>query len=122
MWIHFNFKCDVNMQIRLHKIFRLKISEWTKSKLIDGEVLTYHFEPIRKPNDSLYLCLNIPSVKSPHSRSALITQETATQIPKEINSEIGRISLENLANPLIDKLEKLDYEMKMQINDAPRMY
>jgi len=118
MWIRFDFRRDANTQIRLHKIFRPKISEWTKSKLIDGQVLTYHFDSNRKPQDSLYLCLSIPSIKPPRSRSELIKQETIDQIPKEIYNEIEGINKENSANPQIDTLQKFDFEVQL----SPEMY
>lgn len=122
MWIHFDFIRDVSTQIELHKIFRLKISEWTKSELIDSAVLSYHFKPIRRPNDSLYLCLNIPSVKSPHNQNVLLTEETMNQIPQQISNEIRRIDAEYTTDSHMDRLETLNYEGELRINNAPRVY
>ena len=76
MWIHYNFLCDLDTQIRLHKMFRSKISEWYDADLATRSVLTYHFNyPNRREGDSLYLCLEIPSVKLPSSRSYLVPKE-----------------------------------------------
>jgi len=122
MWIHFNFIRDVDTQIELHKIFRLKISEWTKSELVDSAVLSYHFKPIRGPNDSLYLCLNIPPIKSPHDQNVVLTEETMNQIPQQISSEIRRIDAEYTTDSHMDRLETLNYEAELRINKASRAY
>jgi len=118
MWIRFDFKRDVNTQIRLHRIFRSKISEWTKSELIDGQILTYHFEPNRRSSDSLYLCLSLPSVKPPQSRSEVMARETLDRIPSEIHREIDKINKESLGDPRIDALDIFDYEIQL----SPKMY
>lgn len=122
MWIHFDFECDKETQIRLHKIFRPTISDWKESRLIDGSVLTYHFHIPRLPTDSLYICLNILSVNLPINRSKLLSEETVGQIPEEIKNKMREICSKNLTNPLMDRLEIIDYEFEMQCNNAPIAY
>jgi len=114
--------CGKETQIRLHKIFRPKISDWKKSKLIDGAVLTYHFYIPRAPTDSLYVCLNIPSVKLPRNRSKLISEETAKQIPEEIKETMKKIVSENLTDLFTERLETIDYEFELTCNNAPSEY
>lgn len=113
MWIHFNFLCDVTTQIKLHKVFRSKISKWQGS-LIDGCVLTYHFESIRTPNDSLYVCLNIPSISPPTNRSILLSEAQKTQLPVEIRDIITELSSQYFVNPTLDRLQIRDYEFDIR--------
>jgi len=123
MWIHYNFLCDIETQIKLHKIFRSKIAEWYKADLISRSVLTYHFNyPFRHERDSLYLCLEIPSVRLPSSRINPVSEETLKQIPVEIGSTTKQITLGYLTNPHLDKLEILDYDWELISVNASRTY
>ena len=123
LWIHYNFLCDLDTQIRLHKMFRSKISEWCDADLATRSVLTYHFNyPNRREGDSLYLCLEIPSVRLPSSRSNLVPEETLKQIPAEIGNTIKQATLEYLTNPQLDKLETKDYEWELISGNASRQY
>lgn len=103
MWIHFNLLCGRETQWRLHKIFRHEIGDWEKRGLVKGAVLTYHFED--KPTDSLYVCLDIPAVKTPRERRVLLSSETIEQISPEIMSSMKRICEQNQIN-----FEVKDYE------------
>lgn len=122
MWVHFNFLCNAETQIKLHKTFRSKISEWRISRLIDDAVLTYHFHNPRAPTDSLYVCLNMPSVKLPQNRSKFVSEETVKQIPKEIKDMMRIRASENLINPFMDRLEIIDYEFELICNNSPLQY
>ena len=122
MWIHFNFLCGKDKQIKLHKKLRSKILIWTKKKLINGAVLTYHFNTPRIPTNSLYVCLGIPIVRTPKNRSIIVSEETIKQIPKEIKTKMQKLVSENFNNSITDKLEILDYEFEMINNDAPSQY
>ena len=123
LWIHYNFQCDLDTQIKLHKLFRSKISEWCDADLATRSVLTYHFNyPNRREGDSLYLCLEIPSVRLPSSRSSLVAKETLEQIPTEIRNTIEQVTLEHLTNPQLDKLEARDYEWELVSGNASRQY
>lgn len=112
MWVHFDFKCKVNTQIRLHRIFRSLVLKWRDS-LINGCVLTYHFESPRTPDDSLYVCLSIPSMNLQTSRSIFLSEEQKTQIPQEIRDAMADLSSKFLVNPQQDKLEIKDYEFEL---------
>lgn len=122
MWIHFNFVCSQRTQLRLHKLLRSKIYDWKSSEAIRGLVLTYRIHPHRAPTDSLYLCLNIPSIRLPETRNTVVSEETKSQVPEEIMRTVERLSSENLTNPSLDKLEILDYEMELLLNNAPLQY
>ncbi|NHJ31392.1 MAG: hypothetical protein FK732_00875 [Asgard group archaeon] len=120
MWIHYNFLCDVNTQIRIHKIFRSKINEWFGS-LIDGSVLTYHYAIPRKSNDSLYVCLKIPSLNVPIDRRIQLSSKIEKNIPEDIRIAISELSSEYLIDS-IDKLEKRDYEYDLTVNNSSAIY
>lgn len=90
MWVHFNLQCGAEIQIKLHKIFRQKIKVWENKELVKGAVLTYHGRA-----RSLYVCLNIPSVKEPPERSIQLTQEVVKQIPFEILNDLKKICEQN---------------------------
>ena len=109
-------------QIKLHKIFRSKISEWSVIGLVTRSVLTYHFSNPRNKLDSLYLCLEIPSVRLPGNRDILVSEETLKQIPIEISNTIKQITLEYLTNPDLDKLEVTDYEWEMISWNSSKAY
>lgn len=121
MWIHFNFLCDVNIQIKLQRIFRLKIVEWQGS-LVNGCVLTYHFQFPRTPSDSLYFCLNISSMSPTTNRSLLISKEQTTQLPREIRDTMTELSSRYFINPRLDKLEIRDYEFDINNPEALALY
>lgn len=123
LWIHYNFLCDLDTQITLHKIFRSNISEWDNVGLATRSVLTYHFNyPHRHERDSLYLCLEIPSVRLPSSRSNLVPEETLKQTPVEIKNTIRRMTSEHLLNPNMDRLEVRDYEWELISGNASSQY
>ena len=123
LWIHYDFLCDLNTQIKLHKMFRAKISEWSDAELVTRSVLTYHFHyHIRHECDSLYLCLEIPFVRCPSSRSNLVSEETLTQIPVEIESAIRQMTLKYLTNPQLDKLKVIDYDWELICGNASKQY
>lgn len=96
--------CGREVQQRLHTIFRHKARDWEKRELVKGTVLTYHFSGV--PADSLYVCLNIPSVKEPHKRSIQLPREAFKQIPSEIMNDMEQICAQNQI-----KLEIKDYEL-----------
>lgn len=113
----------MDTQIKLHKRFRSKILEWCDAGLVKRSVLTYHFNyPHRHEDNSLYLCLDVPSVRLPSSRSNLVQEETLEQIPVEIRNTIKETTLQYLTNPLLDKLEVLDYEWELISGKASRVY
>ncbi len=123
LWIHYNFHCGLETQIKLHKIFRAKISEWFKTDLISRFVLTFHYHPIFQHKcDSLYLCLEISSVRLPSSRSSLVSDEILKQIPVEIESTTRKISSIYLINSPFDKLEVKDYEWELISGNASKVY
>jgi len=122
LWIHFDFICSFETQKKLHKIFRSRISDWTEAKMIDGAILTYHSHVPRAPTDSLYVCLNIPSVTLPTNRSKALLEVTVEQIPSRIKNEISIIASENLNDIFTERLETLDYEFELMCNNAPSQY
>lgn len=123
LWIHYNFLCNLETQIKLHKVFRSKISEWRKADLISHSVLTYHFNShLRQKHDSLYLCLEIPSIKLPSSRSNLVSDAILEQIPVEIESTTRKMTLLYLTNQHLDKLEVKDYDWELISGNASRDY
>lgn len=121
MWIHFNFLCDVDTQIKLHRIFRSRISKW-RGSLINGCVLTYHFGFPRTPSDSLYVCLNIPSMSPPTNRSLLLSEEQLTQLPMEVRDTMAELSSRYFVNPRLDKLEIRDYEFGINKPETLSLY
>lgn len=117
LWVHFNIRCHRDTQIILHSIFRQNIIDWERTGLIQGAVLTYHFQTPRSPRDSLYVCLDIPSVKEPETRTPQLTDETMRQIPQEILNSIKMTCEENgiaveydAKKPPENRLISLDYE------------
>lgn len=121
MWIHFNFLCDVSAQIRLQRIFRSKISEWQGS-LINGCVLTYHFQLPRTPSDSLYFCPNVSSMSLPLNRSLLLSEEHIALLPREIRDTLTELSSRYFINPRLDKLEIRDYEFDINKPQTLSLY
>jgi len=117
LWIYFNLLSSKEEQITLHNIFRRKITDWEKKELIIAAVLTYHFHTPRHVDDSLYVCLNIPSVKKPYKRSIKLSNEVIEQIPIEIMSFIKKICSQNRI-----ALEIKDYAFLLIQNKASRMY
>jgi hypothetical protein len=106
LWFHFNLPCGRETQLKLHKIFRHKIKEWEGQGLVKGAVLTYHFE--NKPTDSLYVCLDISTIKETHEHVQL-PNATIKQIPFEIMSCIEQVCSENQID-----LEIRDYELAIR--------
>lgn len=74
--------------------------------------MTYHFEFPRTPKDSLYVCLNIPSISPLKNRSLFISKEQTSQLPREIRDTITE-STSYFTNPKLDKLEMIDYEFEI---------
>lgn len=122
LWIHFDFICEKETQNKIHKIFKNKIIDWKKSELISRAVLTYHFNIPRKVSDSLYVCLEIPSVKKSIDRTIFLpSYSTIEQLPLEIKNVIMRICEENgikveyeTENPPLDRLCIKDYELEIE--------
>jgi len=104
MFIHFDLPCESDIQQKLFKTFRLGIREWQDEGLVIRAVLTYHF-----PHGSLYLCLDIPSVKEPSIQKVNLTSEETKQIPKPIIHSINRICEENNVEPKI-----MDYRLEIE--------
>ena len=98
--------------MRLHKKFRPLISEW-RGSLVNGCVLTYHFESPRTQDDSLYVCLSIPSMKPVEGRSSNISEEQSEEIPNEIQIAMSDFSSKFLIDPQRDRLEVKDYEFEL---------
>jgi hypothetical protein len=96
VWIRFNLPCDGSTQQRLHKIFRQEIKDWKNKNLVTGVVLTYHFKSPSVKGDSLYVCLDIPAVKTPHERIVQLNEQAVRKIPSEIMKKINRVCEENL--------------------------
>jgi len=109
LWVHFNLLCGGEVQQKLHNVFRRKIKDWEKRKLVTGEVLTYHFNTPSVPTDSLYVCLDIPAVKTPCEHSVQLSNETIEQIPSEIMGSIRQICVENQI-----KFQIRDYELAIR--------
>ena len=120
LWIRFNFACNVNTQIRVHKILRSKISEWQGS-LIDGCVLTYHFRYPPSVADSLYACFNVVSMNPSPCRTTYLSESQRNAIPTEIRDTIAGLASQYLVNPKSD-LQVIDYELDIQNSDTQRMY
>jgi len=62
--------------------------------LVKGAILTYHFNDPFNP-DMLYVCLDMPAVKTPHERSMQLPEETVSQVPSEIINKITQLCKEN---------------------------
>ncbi len=120
MWVHFNFLCDANTQIRLHKIFRHEVIRW-KGSLIDGCILTYYFSSPPRPSDSLYVCLNILSMNPSSSRSTDLSKSQRNRIPREILDRITELASKYLANPS-SNLQIRDYEFDLRNPSTLAMY
>jgi hypothetical protein len=121
MWIHLDFLCNVDTQIKLHKTFRPRISKWQGS-LINGCVLTYHFGSPRNPSDSLYFCLNIPSMSPPANRSLILSGEQVVQLPTEIRNTATELSSRYFVNTELDKLQIKDYEFEINKPETLSLY
>jgi len=119
MWVHFNFLCNADTQIKLHKIFRRKVSKWQGS-LIDGCVLTYHFNNPPNP-DSLYVCLNILSMNPPASRTKDLSEAQKNKIPKEIQNTMTELASQYLVNPNLD-MQVRDYEFDLRNPNTLAIY
>jgi len=99
MYIHINLPCERQTQIRLHTIFRRKIKEWEKSNLLERAVLTHHYSAPTQPTDSLYLCLDIPSVEKETELIMELSQYELNQIPSEIMDYVKEICHTNGIKP-----------------------
>ena len=119
LWIRFDFKCNANTQIKLHRILRSKISEWQGS-LIDGCVLTYHFNCPPSATDSLYACLNIVSMSPSASRTMYLSEAQKNTMPKGIRDTMAELASQYLVNPKAD-LQVIDYELDLQNSDIQGM-
>lgn len=117
MWIRFDLRCDGETQQRLHKIFRHEIKDWETVGLVKGAVLTYHFQTPSIPSDSLYVCLDIPALKTPDERSVQLSNEAISQIPSEIMHKVTQLCVENQI-----KLDILDYEFNLITNESGKLY
>ena len=112
MWVHFNLLCGREVQWKLHKIFRQKIKDWEKQTLVKGAVLTYHFgDP--QATDTLYVCLDIPAVKTTDERNVQLSEENIEQIPSQILNSIKQVCSENQVT-----LKIRDYELVLQKQKA----
>ena len=120
LWIRFDFKCNINTQIKLHKMLRSKISEWQGS-LIDGCVLTYHSNYPPSATDSLYACLNIVSMSPSTSRTMYLSEAQKNTMPQEIRDTMAGLASQYLVNPKSD-LQVIDYELDIQNSDTQAMY
>jgi len=95
MYIHFDLPCDRQTQKRLHQAFRHKIKEWKKLGVINRAVLTYHYSYPVKPTDSLYVCLDISTVKETTTQKLELSQQKLEQIPSLIMQFINGICHDN---------------------------
>lgn len=121
MWVHFNFICGKETQVRLHKMLRLRILDLKSRSLIEGAVLTYHWHKPRAPTDSLYFCLNVLSMSEPRTRSKQLCEESVNEIPDEIK-HVVRFAVEAFDKEFLDRLEIFDYEIELMCNNAPFEY
>jgi len=64
--------------------------------LVTGAVLTYHFKKPSVTGDSLYVCLDIPAVKTPHERTVQLNAQVVRKIPSKIMNRIIQVCEENL--------------------------
>lgn len=94
MFIHFNLPCNMETQKRLHRTFRHKIREWKESGVVDRAVLTYHFG-VPDTTDSLFVCLDIPTVEEATKQKVEVSQKTKKQIPSLIMQYFNYICREN---------------------------
>jgi hypothetical protein len=117
LWVRFNLPCDRSTQQRLFKIFRKEIKDWENRNLVKGAVLTYHFKTPSVPGDSLYVCLDIPAVKTPHERTVQLNEQTVRKIPSEIMNKINQVCKENLIESAIT-----DYEFDIITAKSWRYY
>lgn len=117
MWIHFDLSCDGEIQRRLHKIFRREIKEWERRGIVKGAVLTYHFNTPSVPTDSLYVCLDIPTMKMPNERSVQLPNEAISQIPLEIITKVNELCSENQI-----KLGIIDFEYDIRKHVGKNYY
>jgi len=109
-------------QKTIHKSLRSRIAELKSRSLINGAVLTYHFHhPLRSPTDSLYLCVNVPSIKEPRLRTKQLSEETIKEMPEEIK-EIVKTAVSSFKDQFLDRLEIFDYEVELMCNNAPSEY
>jgi hypothetical protein len=94
MFIHFDLPCDRKMQHKLHQMFRHKIAEWKKVGLVSRAILTYHYHTPSVSSDSLYVCLELPTVTGEAAEEKL-SRETIAGIPSQISEFFDRVCKEN---------------------------
>jgi len=82
MYIHFDLPCDSGNLLRSHFIFRQKITEWKRSKIVLRAVMTVR-------TDLLYICLDIPTIERREISNCELSDETKKQIPMQIINAIG---------------------------------
>lgn len=117
LWVHFNLLCDGETQQKLHKIFRHKIRDWKKRELVKDAVLTYHFQVPSVQSDSLYVCLDIPSIKKPLKRSVQLPKEIIDQIPSTIMNNVKQVCDQKGI-----ELQIRDYEFALTLGKSGRHY
>ncbi len=78
--------------------------------MVNNAVLTYHFQD--DSSDSLYVCLDIPTVKETHERIRL-PSEVVQQIPSEIMK-----SIEHICSEYQISLEIRDYKLAIETTKA----
>lgn len=105
MWVRFDVICGRDTQIRLFSLLKPLVQEWEKKGIVSDAILTYHFHVPRNPSDSLYVCLDIPSLKPLKKRSSALSEEIKQKIHSEIKRAIERLCAENQA-----ELKLYDYE------------
>jgi len=91
-------------------MFRHKIREWRESRLIERTVLTYQSHAPPKQTDSLYVCLDIPTVAKPTEPTYEISEDTKRQIPLPIVQCINDVCQENRITPKI-----IDYVLEVKV-------
>jgi hypothetical protein len=75
-------------------MFRHKIAEWKKAGLVSRAILTYHYHTPSVPSDSLYVCLELPTVTGEAAEEKL-SRETIAEIPSRISEFLDRVSKGN---------------------------
>ena len=95
MYIRFDLGCNEETQKKIHPILRHKIKKWKELSLVNRAVLTYHFPYPYVQRESLYLCLDIPTVQEPIEAEVTVSRETQRQIPSVIMQWVNDLCQEN---------------------------
>ena len=95
MWILFKLYADWEKQKRLHWMFRNPVREWFSRRIIDGSVMTYHFD--RGGNGQrrwLYLAVHVLTLDDSMNESTQerIPSEVMAQVPSEITDTVQSVS------------------------------